>query len=274
MLLLRVINESSLWIVALVVVAVFEVYSIGLVLLFRRKFGVGHLQLNNEVAGFKFAVIGVVYAVLLGFVVIAVWENFRNTEVAVRNEAKAVTDLNQLSFALPEESGSAIRKTLIDYADQVRRSEWPAMAQGKPSHTASHALAHLTQSIIDLKVDDFRGLALYQQALRLLASIEDNRAERLDSAIGSVPIVLWLVLIAGGLITLGYPAFFGTTNLLAQTLMTATLAGLVALALLPALVLDFPFTGEVRISVAPFKEAMQQLAPHAKGNETKESKPH
>jgi hypothetical protein len=259
--------------VALAVVAAFELYSVGLVLLCRRKIGVDRLQLNNEVAGFKFAVIGVLYAVLLGFVVIAVWENFRTTEVAVRSEAKAITDLNQLSYALPEDSGSVVRKMLLDYAEQVRRSEWLAMAQGKPSHTASHALAHLTQSIIGLKAEDFRGLALYQQALRLLASVEDNRAERLDSANGSVPVVLWLVLIAGAMITLGYPAFFGTTNLLAQTLMTAALAGLVALALLPALVLDFPFTGEVRISIAPFKQALQQLAPHAKGNEPSESEP-
>ena len=271
--LLRVINETPLWLVVLAVVAAFELYSVGLVLLCRRNWGVDRLQLNNEVAGFKFAVIGVLYAVLLGFVVIAVWENFRNTEVAVRNEAKAITDLNQLSYALPKDSGNAIRDLLIEYASQVRLAEWPAMARGEPSHAASHALAHLAKSVFDLKAEDFRGFALYQQALRLLASIEDNRAERLDSANGSVPSVLWLVLIAGAMITLGYPAFFGTSNLIAQTLMTATLAGLVALALLPALVLDFPFTGEVRISVAPFRQALAQLAPHARGTEPSESEP-
>jgi hypothetical protein len=31
--------------------------------------------IDNEVAGFKFSVIGVLYAVLLAFLVIAVWEN-------------------------------------------------------------------------------------------------------------------------------------------------------------------------------------------------------
>jgi hypothetical protein len=117
--------------------------------------------------------------------------------------------LNQLAYALPEDSGSSIRNPLLDYADQVRHSEWPAMAGGKPSHTASLALAHLTQSVFDLKAEDFRGLALYQQALRLLAAIEDNRAERLDSANGSVALVLWLVLIAGAMITLGWGPWGG-----------------------------------------------------------------
>jgi hypothetical protein len=92
--------------------------------------------------------------------------------------------------------------------------------------------------------------------------VEDNRNERLDSADGSVPMILWLVLIAGAVITLGYPAFFGTINLVAQTMMTATLAALIALILLPAILLDFPLTGEVVLSSAPFDEALQQMPPH------------
>jgi len=264
--LLRVLNFMPLWLVVLGVVATFQVYSVGLMLLCRRKWGPDQLRLNNEVAGFKFSVIGVLYAVLLGFVVIAVWEDFRNTEAAVRNEAKAIANLTQLSYALPEPAGSGIRAPVVAYADEVRRSEWPAMARGLPSDPASHAIAHVTEAILDLQADQLRDLALYQQALRLLGVIEDNRNERLDSADGSVPPILWLVLVGGAMIVLGYPAFFGTSNLIAQTLMTAALAALVALALLPALILDYPFTGDVTISSAPFDQAMQQMPPHLKGH--------
>jgi hypothetical protein len=271
MFLLRVINQAPLWLTVLAVVAIFEFYSVGLMLICRRTWGTSRLSLNNEVAGFKFSVIGVLYAVLLGFVVIVVWENYRSTEAAVRNEANAVLDLNQLSYALPEDSGSAIRKRLIDYTEQVQRSEWSTMARGYPSSIAADALAHLTHSTLDLGTGDVRELALYQQALRLLAVIEDNRSERLDSANGSVPPILWLVLVTGAMITLGYPAFFGTPNVIAQTAMTAAMAALVALALLPALLLDYPFTGEVRISAAPFDQALQQIPPHAKGEGPGES---
>jgi hypothetical protein len=107
-----------------------------------------------------------------------------------------------------------------------------------------------------------RDLAVFQEALQLLTVIQDNRNERLDSADGSVPMILWLVLIAGAVITLGYPALFGSMNVVAQTLMTATLAALVALILVPAILLDFPFTGEVALSSAPFDEALQQMPPH------------
>ena len=266
MLLQRIVNVVPLWLLILGVVAALEIFSVGLMLVSRRKWGADRLKLNNEVAGFKFSVIGVLYAVLLAFLVIAVWENYNATEAAIRNEAKAVGDLTQISYALPEQDGSAIRASLSDYVKEVRQTEWVTMALGVPSKTTAHALANLTQAIFDLHADQLKDHALFQQAIHLLAAIEDNRNERLDSADGSVPPILWFVLVAGALITLGYPAFFGSSNLVAQTLMTATLAALVALTLVPIVALDFPFTGRGALTSSAFDEALQQLPPHLRGH--------
>lgn len=269
--LLRALNTIPLWTLILGLLAVFELYSVGLMLLARKRLGFDRLKLNNEVAGFKFSVIGVLYAVLLAFVVIAVWENYNVTESAIRNEAKAAGDMAQLSYALPESQGEEMRRLLDAYVKEVQQSEWGTMAQGLPSKAAADALAHLTQATINMQVGQMRDLAVFQQALHLLAVIEDNRNERLDSADGSVPMILWLVLIAGAVITLGYPAFFGTMNVVAQTLMTATLAALVALILVPAILLDFPFTGEVVLSSAPFDEALHQMPPHLEEPDAQQS---
>lgn len=92
--------------------------------------------------------------------------------------------------------------------------------------------------------------------------ITDNRNERLDSSDGSVPPVLWFVLIIGGAITLGYPAFFGSSNLWAQILMIAMLAVLVSFSLLLGLAFDYPFSGAVHISVSPFDKALEQMPPN------------
>src|ERR1051325_5854861 len=108
MVLLRALNAIPLWAVILGLLAVFELYSVGVMLLARWKWGIDRLKLNNEVAGFKFSVIGVLYAVLLAFVVVAVWENYNTTETAIRNEAKAVGNLTQLSYAMPETQGLEI----------------------------------------------------------------------------------------------------------------------------------------------------------------------
>jgi hypothetical protein len=254
-------HNSPLWVIAVLLTAGAFVYSIGLMLITRVAYGVDRLSLNNEVAGFKFAVIGVFYAVMLAFVVIAVWEDFRKTEATVRDEAKAVVDLHRLTFALPVEGGAEIRDHLVAYTNDVREHEWATMAVGEPSDAVVKDLDRLSQAIFAVSPANSQQLALYQDALRLLAVITDNRNERLDSSDGSMPWILWFVIVVGGLITLGYPAFFGSTNMVAQILMTAALAELVALAMLLGLAFDYPFTGDARISPAPFDHALRQMPP-------------
>ena len=259
--LLHLIHDSPLWGISVLLTVGALVYSIGLMLITRAAYGVDRLSLNNEVAGFKFAVIGVFYAVMLAFVVIAVWEDFRKTEAAVRDEAKAVVDLHRLSFALPVEGGAEIRDHLVAYTNDVREHEWATMAVGEPSDAVVKDLDRLSQAIFAVSPANSQQLALYEDALRLLSVMTDNRNERLDSSDGSMPWILWFVIIIGGLITLGYPAFFGSTNVVAQVLMTAALAELVALAMLLGLAFDYPFTGDARISPAPFDHALRQMPP-------------
>lgn len=257
----HLVHEVPFWVMALLLTAGAAVYSIGLMLMTRAIYGVDRLSLNNDVAGFKFAVIGVFYAVMLAFIVIAVWEDFRKTEAAVRDEAKAVVDLHRLTFALPAGEGAEIRKHLVAYTHDVREHEWQTMAVGEPSDAVVKDLDALSHVIFHVDPQTPQAVALYQDVRRLLSVITDNRNERSDSSDGSMPGILWLVLIVGGLITLGYPALFGATNLIAQVLMTAALAELVALAMLLGVAFDYPFTGEVRISPYPFDQALRQMPP-------------
>ena len=146
---------------------------------------------------------------LLAFVVVAVWEDYRNTETAVRNEAKAIVDLDQLADELPDQGKSSIHRHLHSYAKEVRESEWSTVARGEASPAVASDLDHLRRAIFEGSPEGLKDLALYQHALKLLTEIADNRDERLDSADGSVPSVLWLVMLAGGLIVLGYRPFLG-----------------------------------------------------------------
>jgi len=121
---------------------------------------------------------------------------------------------------------------------QIRGRPWRG---GKPGDHVGEDLEELNTAVFQIERQNLKELAHYQNALRLLTVIADNRGEPIDSANGSVPLLLWFVLIVGGIIT-RYPAFFGASNRLAQTLMKATLAALIVLSLLLALALDYPFT--------------------------------
>ena len=66
----------------------------------------------------------------------------------MRNEAKALSDLHQASYALPEGAGDTVRKHLVSYAQQVRDVEWEAMAKGQASSRAANELHNLGEAIL------------------------------------------------------------------------------------------------------------------------------
>jgi hypothetical protein len=74
-------------------------------ILVRRRIGLECLATNNQIAGFKFATVGVIYAVLLAFAVIVVWEKFTDAETAVVQEAGAAATLYPLASGLEPGSG-------------------------------------------------------------------------------------------------------------------------------------------------------------------------
>jgi len=111
-----------------------------------------------------------------------------------------------------------IRKRLVICRPcaQIRGRPWRG---GKPSDHVGEDLEELNTAVFQIEPQNLKELAHYQNALRLLTVIADNRGEPIDSANGSVPLFLWFVLIVSGIINLGYPAFFGASNRLAQTLI-------------------------------------------------------
>src|SRR5215831_18319596 len=88
--------------------------------LVRRYVALDRLTINNEIAGFKFATVGVLYAVLLAFVVIVVWEKFSDAEANAVREAGAAENLYRLSLGLGDFSGPDCAKP----SPPISRRRW------------------------------------------------------------------------------------------------------------------------------------------------------
>src|SRR5215210_8197822 len=88
-------------------------------------------QQHNDVAGFIYAALGVIYAVLLALVVIAVWGEYDAAGETVEQEANAVAEIFWLAHRLPEPEGTHLQELCRSYAEEVSHKEWPLMEQGK-----------------------------------------------------------------------------------------------------------------------------------------------
>ena len=251
------VSAQPLWLAVLVVVVAPTVLAIAIALAVRRGFGLERLAVNNEVAGFKFAVVGVIYAVLLGFAVIVVWEKFRDAEVAVNQEAAAIVTLERLSLDMPPGTGAALRRGLGDYVRAAVADDWPAMASGGFGTIAARALNQLYAAAATNPAANLRDAAVFAETLSRLDALTEARRTRMLLASGVVPPVIWSVLFAGAFVTLGFTFFFGVRSAGSQVIMTGMLATLIFMALFVTIEIDHPFTGPTSVGPESLATALE-----------------
>src|SRR4028118_268856 len=85
---------------------------------------------HNDVAGFIYAVVGVIYAVLLALMVIAVWEEHEAAKATVREEANELADVFWLAHRLPEPEGPRLPGLALSYARVGAEEGGPLTAGG------------------------------------------------------------------------------------------------------------------------------------------------
>jgi Protein of unknown function (DUF4239) len=243
----------------LLIVAVAMLIAVGGLVLVQRLVSTERRRQHNDVAGFIYAVLGVAYAVLLGLMLIAVWEEWNAAEATAADEANELAEIFWLAHRLPEPEGRHIQELARSYAQVVVEEEWPLMQQGRSSPEAWATLDDMRGTIEALNPTTGAPLVRYNQVLEQLHGLGDARRERLLDAREGVPTILWAVLIVGGIITVGFTYLFGLENTLVHTLMVAALAMIISLSLFTVAALDYPFRGDVRIHPAAFEQVLERF---------------
>ena len=254
------LSGLPIWAALLLLVALPSIVAMGALILVRRWVRLEYLSTNNEIAGFKFATIGVIYAVLVAFAVIVVWEKFSEAQSAVVHEAGASETLYRLA-AGPDPRMAAARAALSNYLKTAIDREWPRMTRGEESHEATEALGALYAAVLRLPEAAPGQTPLLIEMFRQIDTITQARRTRLHLATGIVPPIIWLVLFSGAGLTVAFTFFFGTKNLRAQVLMTGALSLLTFMALFVIVEIDHPFTGPSYVHGDPLKDVLQENGP-------------
>jgi Protein of unknown function (DUF4239) len=212
-------------------------------------------RLHNDVVGFIYAVLGVVYAVLLGLTVVAVWEEWNAAADSADQEASEVAEVFWIADRIPEPDGRHIQELARSYASVVVEDEWTLMRQGKSSPEAWDLLDEIRSGVQDFQPSTPAQLILYEQALERVHELADARSERLLDAEHGLPAILWIILIIGGVVVIGFTYLFGLESTVVHLLMVAALALIIALVLFTVAELEYPFRGGVWIAPKPWKRS-------------------
>ena len=224
-------------------------------------------QRHNDVAGFIYAALGVIYAVLLALVVIAVWEEFDAAKETVEQEANAAADIFWLADRLPEPRGTHLQELCRSYAEEVVEHEWPLMEQGQAPSIRQERVALAGWTLLDdirQNIQNFEPTTkaeeqLYAEGLDQVDALADARRTRLVAAEEGVPSVLWSVLIFGGIVAVGFTYLFGLENTWAHRLMVVTLAAVIGLVLFTVGAMEYPFSGGARIGTGAFELILERF---------------
>jgi hypothetical protein len=218
-----------------------------------------YLRKHNDVAGFLFSAVGVIYAVVLGFVVVVVWEKYDSAISNVDTEVAGVSDLYRTVGGFPDPYRAQIRAELRAYVKSVIDVEWPLMKHRVIVAQDIALLERLAKQIDGFVPKTVGQSDVHQMAMTQLERLFDARRERLVQSEPSVPNVLWFALVAGALAMLAFAFLFGVENRPAQLVMTAILAGLIAILFIVISEFDEPFNGSVAISSNGWSILQQHL---------------
>ena len=238
-------------------VSLFVALAVGGLVLVQRLVPTERRQEHNDVAGFIYAVLGVAYAVLLGLMVVAVWQDWQDARDSATQEANELSAVFWLAHGLPEEPEARhIQELARSYARVEVLKEWPLMQHGKTSPKAYELLDKMRASVEALHPTKDAQTVLYDNLLQRLQELGGARRARLLEAEQGLPAILWAVLLVGGVITVGFTYLFGLRSTTVHVLMVAALALVIGLVLFTVAALDFPFRGDVRIGPEAFEQVL------------------
>ena len=212
----------------------------------RRTVPRDRLARHTDVAGYVYAVIGVIYAVILAQVVIAAWEEYQDARAVADDEANAVLNLARLAQVWPDEDRERVEDALSAYAQTCRGRR--VAHHGARINSMSHCTP--SSSTTSGKQSTKPGARAEDLDPVYAASLAAARCARRGTPQPGaswretdLPEAMTLTLIIGAVVTVGFSYLFAVEDGWIQALMTASLATLVALLLLLEYQLDTPYQG-------------------------------
>lgn len=252
----RRLLELPLWSLGLAMVGA----AVVLTLLGARVTAARPASASNDALGALHATISTIYTVLLAFVVVIVWQQFSDAEGHVEVEATRVGNVLRNLRAFDEPDQTNARETVIRYVRLTTTREWDAMARGEaPDPQANAAYEQIWESVYRLQPNGQTQETFYSELLTRLNDLGAARRMRLLSARASVPWVLWVLLVGGGVLVM-YVSYLlpGGGERRGRSAAMAATSCVIALTLFVIFVFDHPFAGSIHVDPGPLTDFLNQ----------------
>src|SRR5262245_56554949 len=202
-------------------------------------------------------VLGILFALLVGFIHGEVWHDFIKSKTAVTPEARALRAVVLLAGTFPEEQRTRIYALINRHIEEAVNKEWPKMAQQREtlSTLPTHLIQALNNAFALKRADEDQRLA-QPEMIRALRTALEARRQRIVISQSSVGAVKWAGILLQALCTLVAIAMVHSDNRRACALTLILFATGVALSVLLIAAYSRPFTGEISVTPELLKQVI------------------
>ena len=247
----------------IVIIILVITLALGLLVLLRKLWPPALHREHNDLVGWQIGVLGTTYAVIVGFMLWNVWSNFQSAEINAELEANSLVNVYRLSQGLPSAQAAEIQRLARKYADVMLDDEWPAMSKQNFSPAGFGIIQQLWSVMVQAQARQAPDTLSLSQTLAELANMTQHRRIRQLQSRSSLPAILWIILIVGGVITIGSSCLFATENFRLHCILVFSLSLMVSLVLVAIADIDRPFQGSVHVNPDAFRlarETFQRLS--------------
>ena len=212
---------------------------------------------HNDLVGWQVSVLGTTYAVVVGFMLWNVWNNFQLAEMNAQAEADSLANIYRLAQGLPATQAAEVKRLAREYVNAVIDEEWPAMHQQTFSSTGQRIIEQLWATLIQPPAHDAPQPVCLSQTLSELTVMTHHRRIRELQSRSKLPTILWTILIVGGCLTVGGSSLFGSDNFKLHFILVFSLSLMISLILVAIADIDRPFLGSIHVEPDAFRLARE-----------------
>lgn len=257
--LIDIIYNIPSWLLGVIIVTLITTIAVIGLHIVRRFVNNESKILNNELVIGLGHQAGVIFAIVVGFVAVAVLQSYDKAGTTVDNEATDAFDIWIDSRVYPAEHEALIRNGVENYLNIVVHEEWPLQAKGKPCINADRALESLYRILVDYAPKSESQKIVHTEVLRKINALFEARRARLFINSHGLDSAVYYETILSLLVILGFAWSFGTKNPKGHTVLTAMLGFGIGLVLFLVVTFDWPYRGDVCISSKPFQTVLDHM---------------
>jgi hypothetical protein len=214
---------------------------------------------HNANTATMFGALYVTYGLIVGFSALLVANQYNTAERTAQSEANSVEEIYRIAEGFPEPKRGEVQGLARSYARTVLEDGWSLMKEGRVSVRAGDIAGELRRGIVSFEPGTEGEDVIYAQALTLVADLDEYRAQRTLEVREGIPRILWVVLLVGGVFTIGFTYLFGMRTPGLHVFMICALTIILALVLFTIRALEYPFDGIVQVGPDAFEAALARM---------------